>query len=86
MSETENFEVTYASKTDDEETVILTSGELTEKWLSEALKKYDPTNRQYSAYLDDKSSQNIVSQELLNTLSQNPQNDVNKIKIKALGV
>lgn len=80
MSETENFEVTYASQTDDKETIILTSTEVAEKWIAEALQKYDPTNRQYSAYLDDKSSQNIASQELLNTLAKNPQNDVNKIK------
>jgi hypothetical protein len=80
MSDTENFEVTYASKTDDGETVVLTSTEIAEKWLSEALHKYDPTNRQYSAYLDDKSSQSNVTQELLNQLAKNPQNDVNKIK------
>src|SRR5574344_1143422 len=76
----ENFEVTYASKTDDDETIVLTSTEIAEKWLSEALKKYDPTNRQYSAILNDKSSQNTVTQDVLNTLAKNPQNDVAKIK------
>ena len=76
----ENFEVTYASKTDDDETIVLTSTEIAEKWLSEALKKYDPTNRQYSAILNDKSSQNTVTQDVLDTLAKNPQNDVAKIK------
>lgn len=76
----ENFEVTYASKTDDDETIVLTSTEIAEKWLSEALSKYDPTNRQYSAILNDKSSQNTVTQDVLDTLAKNPQNDVAKIK------
>ena len=76
----ENFEVTYASKTDDDETIVLTSTEIAEKWLSEALQKYDPTNRQYSAILNDKSSQNTVTQDVLDTLAKNPQNDVAKIK------
>lgn len=57
MSEenTENFEVTLASTTDDGNTMILTSSEMAEKWLSEAIHKYDPSNRQYSAYLNDRS-------------------------------
>ena len=82
MSEenTENFEVTLASKTDDGDTVVLTSAETAEKWLSDALKKYDPSNRQYSAYLNDRSSQTTVTQEVLDTLAVDPQNNVDKIK------
>lgn len=82
MSEenTENFEVTLASTTDDGNTMILTSSEMAEKWLSEAIHKYDPSNRQYSAYLNDRSSQTVVTQELLDTLAVDPQNNVDKIK------
>ena len=48
----EDFSVTFASKhnTDGEETVILTSEEIAKNWMEEALRSFDPSNKQYSVY------------------------------------
>lgn len=77
--ETENYSVVYATDVPHSDTVVLTMDELGEKWLSEAMNKYDPTNRQYSAYLSDKSSQESLTQETIDQLASNPQGDLKKI-------
>ena len=50
----EDFNVTFASNvnSDGEEIAILTSEEIAKHWMEEALKSFDPTNRQYSVYLN----------------------------------
>lgn len=79
----ENFNVIFASKenVDGEETVILTSEELTKSWLERALHSFDPTNRQYSAYLNEESGScnEKLTLEEINTLAKNAQSDLSKI-------
>ena len=79
----EDFSVTFASKknVDGEETVILTSEEIAQNWMTKALQSFDPSNRQYSVYLNDESSAGNEKTTLddLENLSKNAQSDLTKI-------
>ena len=85
----EDFSVTFASKAnvDGEETVILTSEQIAQEWMTKALQSFDPTNRQYSVYLNEEygiGSEQVTLDELKN-LAKNAQSDLNKIlKINSL--
>ena len=85
----EDFSVTFASKAnvDGEETVIFTSEQIAQEWMTKALQSFDPTNRQYSVYLNEESgigSEQVTLDELKN-LAKNAQSDLNKIlKINSL--
>lgn len=59
----ENFKVIIASKTKEDDTVILTSNEMSKKWIESAVYNFDSSNRQYSAYLNETSMQNVVTKE-----------------------
>lgn len=89
QSQEEDFSVTFASKAnvDGEETVIFTSEEIAQEWMTKALQSFDPTNRQYSVYLNEESvagSEKTNLDELKN-LAKNAQSDLNKIlKINSL--
>lgn len=79
----EDFSVTFASKEniDGEETVILTSEQIAQEWMTNALKSFDPSNRQYSVYLNEESSvgsEKITLDELEN-LAKNAQSDLSKV-------
>lgn len=82
-SKKEGFNITFATKTDvdGEEAVILTSEEIAQDWLTKALQSFDPSNKQYSVYLneDSNASGGIISLEELKDLSKNAQSDLNKI-------
>lgn len=82
-SKREDFNITFATKTDvdGEEAVILTSEEIAQDWLTKALQSFDPSNKQYSVYLneDSNASGGIISLEELKDLSKNAQSDLNKI-------
>lgn len=85
----EDFSVTFASKAnvDGEETVIFTSEEITQEWMTKALQSFDPTNRQYSVYLNEESGAGSEKTNLdeLKNLAKNAQSDLNKIlKINSL--
>lgn len=84
----EDFSVTFASKknTDGDETVILTSEDIAKDWMAKALQSFDPSNRQYSVYLNEKSyDDDSVTLDDIRLLSKNAQNDISKIlKINAL--
>lgn len=78
----EDFSVTFASKhnTDGEETVILTSEEIAKNWMEEALRSFDPSNKQYSVYLNEHSdTDKRITLDDLKILSRNAQSDINKI-------
>lgn len=78
----EDFSVTFASKhnTDGEETVILTSEEIAKNWMEEALRSFDPSNKQYSVYLNERSdTDKRITLDDLKILSRNAQSDINKI-------
>lgn len=76
----ENFEVITSTEIPETNTTIITTSEMAAKWLETAMRDYDPTNRQYSAYLSDKSSVTTVTPELLDELSNNPQGNLTKVK------
>lgn len=84
----DDFNVTFASSVnlDGQDIAILTSEEIAQKWMEEAFQNYDPTNRQYSAYLNDPSNEdNGLTVEDIARLAKNAQNDLNKIlKINSL--
>lgn len=80
MSEKENYEVITSTEIPETDTTIITTSEMAAQWLENAMRNYDPTNRQYSAYLSDKTTSGTVTPEVLDELSNNPQNDLNKVK------
>ena len=82
---TEDFDVIFASKTDDG-TIITTSAEsFTHRQLSIALSVYDPKNDNYSVYLNEGvTPSKTLSVEEIDDLLTNTQNDLNKVlKINA---
>lgn len=82
---TEDFDVIFASKTDDG-TIITTSAEsFAQRQLSIALSVYDPKNDNYSVYLNDGASPSkSLSIDEIDDLLTNTQNDLSKVlKINA---
>ena len=82
---TEDFDVIFASKTDDG-TIVTTSAEsFTHRQLSIALSVYDPKNDNYSVYLNEGvTPSKTISVEEIDDLLTNTQNDLNKVlKINA---
>lgn len=84
----EDFNITFASNINEngEEVAILTSEEMAKSWMEEALKSFDPSNRQYSVYLNEQlGSDTEMTIEDLKRLAKNAQNDLTKIlKINSL--
>lgn len=84
----EDFSVTFASNvnSDGEEVAILTSEERAKHWMEEALQSFDPTNKQYSVYLNEQSGEDSkLTIEDIKRLARNAQSDLNKIlKINSL--
>ncbi len=84
----EDFSVTFASNVDSdgEEVAILTSEERAKHWMEEALQSFDPTNKQYSVYLNEQSGEDSkLTIEDIKRLARNAQSDLNKIlKINSL--
>lgn len=84
----EDFSVTFASNvnSDGEEIAILTSEERVKHWMEEALQSFDPTNKQYSVYLNEQSGEDAkLTIEDIKRLARNAQSDLNKIlKINSL--
>lgn len=84
----EDFSVTFASNvnSDGEEVAILTSEEKAKHWMEEALQSFDPTNKQYSVYLNEQSGEDPkLTIEDIKRLAKNAQSDLNKIlKINSL--
>ena len=82
---TEDFDVIFASKTDDG-TIITTSAEsFAQRQLSIALSAYDPKNDNYSVYLNEGvSPSKSLSIDEIDDLLTNTQNDLSKVlKINA---
>ena len=82
---TEDFDVIFASKTDDG-TIITTSAEsFAQRQLSIALSVYDPKNDNYSVYLNEGvSPSKSLSIDEIDDLLTNTQNDLSKVlKINA---
>jgi len=79
----ENFDVILKSDISDNignEVTVITSDKLTEKWLTQAMNNYDPSNRIYSTYLNDRCDYpTSISIDLLNKLALNPQSNLKDI-------
>ena len=75
----EDFEVALGTKLD-EDTVVLTSTEITQEWLESAVKRFDSSNKQYSTYLNDGTGNTVMTDEQLDRLAVNPQGDIKKIQ------
>ena len=76
---TEDFDIIYASKPDND-TVVFTTAQMGEKWLSEAMQKYDPSNMTYSTYLKEgTASSNSVTLDELSTLADGAQSNLSNI-------
>ena len=84
----EDFSVTFASNvnSDGEEIAILTSEKKAKHWMEEALQSFDPTNKQYSVYLNEQSGEDSkLTIEDIKRLAKNAQSDLSKIlKINSL--
>lgn len=84
----EDFNITFASNINEngEEVAILTSEEMAKSWMEEALKSFDPSNRQYSVYLNEQlGSDTEMTIEDLKRLAKDAQSDLTKIlKINSL--
>lgn len=84
----EDFSVTFASNVDSsgEKIAILTSEERAKHWMEEALQSFDPTNKQYSVYLNEQSGEDSkLTIEDIKRLAKNAQSDLSKIlKINSL--
>lgn len=84
----EDFSVTFASNVDSdgEEIAILTSEERAKHWMEEALQSFDPTNKQYSVYLNEQSGEDSkLTIKDIKRLARNAQSDLSKIlKINSL--
>lgn len=81
----EDFDVIFASKTDDGTIIATSSTSWSSQQLSMALSAYDPENKKYSAYLNEGiSPSSSLSIEEIDELSTNTQNDLSKVlKINA---
>lgn len=82
---TEDFDVIFASKTDDGTIVATSAEDITQRRLSIALSTYDSKNENYSVYLNEGvSPSKFLSVEEIDDLLTNTQNDLNKVlKINA---
>lgn len=78
----EAFDVVLTSMPD-EDTVVVTSTDLSEKKFENALKNaisvYDPENKQYSAFLNDTQSSETLTVERIDELSKNLQTKLSNI-------
>lgn len=81
----EDFDVIFASKSDDGTIITTSSTSWSSQQLSMALSSYDPENKKYSAYLNEGiSPSSSLSIEEIDELSTNTQNDLSKVlKINA---
>lgn len=79
IKENEDFNVVI-DKVDEDITLITSKNDKKiEAWLERNFAAYDPSNRMYSADLNFSSGSNTLTQDLINTLGQNPQTDLSKI-------
>lgn len=79
--QSEDYEVIIRSKASDG-TEIITSSDITEKWLLSAISGYDASNQKYSAYLKDgNSSSDKLTPEYIDELADGTQSDLKKVQI-----
>jgi len=80
----EDFSVTFTSvaENESEDTVVLTSEAIAQKWMTDALNSFKNSNRQYSVSLNEKNAGGLSDRltiERIKELASNAQSDLNKI-------
>lgn len=79
MSEKEDFQVTIASKPD-EDTIVLTSTEMAKKWFEQAMYNFNNNYHQYSVYLNESGlGSTIITNEMIDILADNAQSNLSNI-------
>jgi len=80
IAQSEDFEVKILSSPLDDTTTLLTSQAQAEQWIQKAMSTYNPSNHQYSAYLNDIAyGTETITQQELDLLADGAQSDINKI-------
>lgn len=78
----ENFNVAFIGSPD-EDTVLLTTDEKIDSKVKDlmfaALNSYDPSNRQYSAYMLDKTNEDTITPDYIDELAKNINTDIEKV-------
>ena len=59
--------------------MILTSEEIATKWIDQAFSTYDPSNKMYSAYLNDSGTASTLTQSLIASLGEGAQTNLANI-------
>lgn len=78
--ESEDFKVIIASKADDD-TIILTSQQQSQKWLEQAFFNFNNNYHQYSTYLTESSlGKTHITNDTIDDLADNPQGNLEKVK------
>ena len=84
-----NFDVEFATKLDEETTVVTSTTDLANKKMDELMRRaiaaFDPSNSQYSASLNISQSQNEVTIERINELAVGTQSDLTKT-LEVIGI
>jgi hypothetical protein len=79
LSEKEDFQVTIASKPD-EDTIVLTSTEMAKKWFEQAMYNFNNNYHQYSVYLNESGlGSTIITNEMIDILADNAQSNLSNI-------
>lgn len=77
----EDFDVVISSEPDENTTIVTSVSDLSDRWISEALNLYDPSNRKYSVYLSDgTTSSNEITPAYIDELANNAQNTLKSIQ------
>lgn len=80
LNKEEDFEVKILASKLYNDTVVITSQQKATELIQHALSAYDPTNQQYSAYLNDITyTANSVTQQELDLLADGAQSNIDKI-------
>ena len=78
-----DFDISFMSRVD-ENTTILTTSEKIEQKINEmmlsAIERYDPSNRQYSAYMLDKSNDDIITPNYIDELVRGINTNVKQVQ------
>lgn len=78
-----DFDISFMSRVD-ENTTILTTSEKIEQKINEmmlsAIERYDPSNRQYSAYMLDKSNDDIITPNYIDELVRGINTNVKQLQ------
>lgn len=77
QQETEDFQIYIASQPDPDTTIITSTQELSQKWLEDAMYKFNNNYHQYSTILTESSISSIaITDDMIDTLALNAQSNL----------